>query len=115
MARQTLADTAEDGSYLPVNRYFKVESPQPRPDLECLVGVESAGTSEMYKVRCDEAWRITVKLDKKKMNEMASSNYISGQDSIRRQVKFGIKGSGIKYEAKHQWKNWTDVSNWVCS
>ena len=111
----TLADTAEDGSYLPVNRYFTVESPVPRPALECLVGVDSADTSELYKVRCDEAWRITVKLDKKKMNSMYAEKHISDQDRIRREVRFGIQGSGIKYEAKHQWKNWTDVSNWVCS
>ena len=115
LGRETVAETAEDGSYLPVNRYFTVESDKPRPDLECLVGVDSADTSEMYKVRCDEAWRITVKLDKKKMNSMAAEKYISDQDRIRREVRFGIKGSGIKYEAKHQWKNWTDVSNWVCS
>lgn len=40
----------EDGAYLPVNRFFTVESPVPRPDLECLVGVDSADTSELYKV-----------------------------------------------------------------
>ena len=104
-----------DGKYLPVNRFFTVESPTPRPDLECLIGVDSADTSELYKVRCDQAWNISVKLDKKKANAMFAEKHISDQDRIRRTVRFGIQGSGIKYEAKHQWKNWTDVTNWVCS
>ena len=66
-------------------------------------------------MRCDQAWNISVKLDKKKANSMYAENHISDQDRIRRTVRFGIQGSGIKYEAKHQWKNWTDVTNWVCS
>ena len=30
-------------------------------------------------------------------------------------VRFGIQGSGIKFEAKHQWKRWGEVGNWVCA
>ena len=34
-------------------------------------------------------------------------------------MRFGIRGSGIKFEAKHYWANWTDppseVENWVCA
>ena len=30
-------------------------------------------------------------------------------------LRFGIQGSGIKFEAKHQWKRWGDVGNWVCA
>ena len=29
--------------------------------------------------------------------------------------RFGIQGSGIKYNAYALWANWTDVTNWVCS
>ena len=124
-----------------------------RPDLECLVGVDSADTSELYRVNCNNAWNISVKLDKKKANSMFAENYISDQDRIRRIVRcvtcprilegcsvehnlsllflfswihiiiiiksdilrFGIQGSGIKFEAKHQWKRWGDVGNWVCA
>ena len=29
--------------------------------------------------------------------------------------RFGIKGSGLTYEAKFNWANWTrPVENWVC-
>ena len=29
--------------------------------------------------------------------------------------RFGIQGSGLKFEAKHYWRNWTaPVNNWVC-
>ena len=29
--------------------------------------------------------------------------------------RFGIQGSGIKYEAHHYWANWSQpVTNWVC-
>ena len=86
-----------------------------RPELECLVGVDSADTSEIYKVNCNDAWNISVKLDKKKANTLFADNYISDQDRIRRTVRFGIQGSGIKFEAKHQWKRWGEVNNWVCS
>ena len=58
-----------------------------RPDLECLVGVDSADTSELYKVNCNNAWNISVKLDKKKANIMFAENYISDQDRIRRIVR----------------------------
>ena len=86
-----------------------------RPNLECLVGVDSADTSELYKVNCNNAWNISVKLDKKKANALFAENYISDQDRIRRIVRFGIQGSGIKFEAKHQWKRWGNVDNWVCA
>ena len=29
--------------------------------------------------------------------------------------RFGIQGSGLKYNAYALWANWTDVTNWVCS
>ena len=29
--------------------------------------------------------------------------------------RFGIQGSGLKYNAHALWKNWTNVNNWVCS
>ena len=29
--------------------------------------------------------------------------------------RFGIQGSGVKYNAHALWRNWTDVTNWVCS
>ena len=58
-----------------------------RPDLECLVGVDSADTSELYRVNCNNAWNISVKLDKKKANSMFAENYISDQDRIRRIVR----------------------------
>ena len=83
--------------------------------MECLVGVDSADTSELYKVNCNQAWNISVKLDKKKANALAAENHISDQDRIRRIVRFGIQGSGIKFEAKHQWKSWGPVDNWVCA
>ena len=35
----------------PVNRYFSAESPNLQPDLECLVGMDSADVSELYKVK----------------------------------------------------------------
>ena len=35
----------------PVNRYFSAESASAKPDLECLVGIDSADVSELYKVR----------------------------------------------------------------
>ena len=29
--------------------------------------------------------------------------------------RFGIQGSGLKFEAVHYWANWTaPVTNWVC-
>ena len=43
------------------------------------VGVDSAATSELYKVRCDQAWNISVKLDKKKANALFAEHYISDQ------------------------------------
>ena len=30
-------------------------------------------------------------------------------------ARFGIQGSGVKYNAHALWKNWTNVNNWVCS
>ena len=97
------------------------------------MGVDSADTSELYRVNCNNAWNISVKLDKKKANIMFAENYISDQDRIRRIVRcvssiiiflfswihiiirFGIQGSGIKFEAKHQWERWGEVGNWVCA
>ena len=34
----------------PVNRYFSAEGPHLQPDLKCLVGMDSASVSELYKV-----------------------------------------------------------------
>ena len=52
------------------------------------MGVDSADTSELYKVNCNQAWNITVKLDKKKANSLFAENYISDQDRIRRLVRY---------------------------
>ena len=30
-------------------------------------------------------------------------------------TRFGVEGSGVKYNAHSLWKNWTGVDNWVCS
>ena len=35
---------------MPSFRYFTAERPSPAPDLECLVGMDSAVASELYKV-----------------------------------------------------------------
>ena len=68
---------------------FTVENPTPRPDLECLVGVDSAATYELYMVKCTEAWNISVKIDQKKANSIFAGNHISDQDRIRRIIRWG--------------------------
>ena len=78
---------ANGEGYEPKNRFFSVESPVERPDLECMVGVDSMATSELYRVKCTEAWNISVKIDQKKANEMHASHYISDQDRIRRTIR----------------------------
>merc|ERR1712215_387162 len=95
------------GQVLPVNRYFSAEAELPQPDLECLVGVHSASTSELYRVRCTQAWNISVQYDRKTANSFASANYISEHDRRLRTIKFGIQGSGLKYNAWSYWSNWT--------
>jgi hypothetical protein len=79
---------------------------------------------EVYKVNCNEAWRISVELDQPKANELMSANYISDQDRIRKIIRylhleaklllkrgpiarFGMQGSGVTYEGKFNWKNYT--------
>ena len=116
---------------MPVNRYFTAENPEPQPDLECVVGVHSAAASEMYRVKCTDAWNISVKYDRKKANSLAADRHISEHDRRLRTIRlaaasflttlatilcrFGIQGSGIKYNAHAYWKNWTGpISNWVC-
>jgi len=99
----------------PVNRYFSAENPEKQPDLECLVGMDSADISELYKVKCTEAWNISIKYERATASEFASKNYISEHDRRLRTLKFGIQGSGIKYNSYALWKNWTNVDNWVCS
>jgi len=111
----TLSEAEVDTGYEPINRFFTAESPVARPDLECVVGVDSMAISELYRVKCTDAWNISVKIDQKKANMWFAGNHISDQDRIRRTVRFGIQGSGIKFEAKHYWANWTrPVNNWVC-
>ena len=66
---------------------FTVESQQPRPDLECAVGVDSYPTYELYMVKCTEAWNISVKIDQKKANAIFAGNHISDQDRIRRIIR----------------------------
>jgi len=103
------------GQVQPVNRYFSAASDDPQPDLECLVGVDSASTSEMYKVKCTDAWNISVKYDRKKANSLAAGRLISEHDRRLRTIRFGIQGSGIKYNAHAYWQNWTGpINNWVC-
>ena len=43
----------------PVNRYFSAESPKLQPDLECLVGMDSADVSELYKVKWKNGFKQT--------------------------------------------------------
>jgi len=126
--------------YQPVNKYFTAASPEPRPDLECLVrkksarclrmifptegglksfspqvGLKSMVMDALYKVNCNDAWNISIELDQAKANELSSAGYWSDQDRIRKTIRFGIKGSGLTYEAKFNWANWTQpVKNWVC-
>ena len=64
-----------------------MENPEQQPDLECVVGVDSMATSELYRVKCTEAWNISVKIDQKKANEMHAAHYISDQDRIRRTIR----------------------------
>jgi len=99
----------------PVNRFFTAENTKAQPDLECLVGLDSATVSEVYKVRCDQAWNISIQYNRKTANSFHGANYISEHDRRLRTIKFGIQGSGIKYNAHVYWKNWTAVTNWVCS
>lgn len=100
--------------YIPENRYFTAEATSLRPDLECQVGLKSMMVEEVFKVKCSDAWKITVNLDKKKAYEMKTEGYISEQDAIRRTYRFGIKGSGIKFESKPLWEKYENVDNWVC-
>lgn len=100
----------------PVNRFFSAARSGPAPELECLVGMDSAVVSELYKVKCSEAWNISIKYDRATANSLAGDGYISEHDRRLRTLKFGIQGSGIKYNAHSLWRNWTgEVTNWVCS
>ena len=58
-----------------------------RADMECIVGMDSMSTSELYKVKCTESWAISVKYDQKKANELFAAKYISDQDRIRRTLR----------------------------
>ena len=57
----------------PVNRYFSAESPNLQPDLECLVGMDSADVSELYKVKLVQTLMDNVN-DKDRFNEFAHKN-----------------------------------------
>ena len=87
LVRLCAASRASGEVYQPKNRYFSVESPEPRPDLECVVGVDSMATSELYRVKCTEAWNISVQYDQKKANDLYAKKYISNQDRIRRTIR----------------------------
>ena len=78
---------AQKTGYQPVNRFFTAESPVARPDLECVVGVDSMAVSELYRVKCTDAWNISVQIDQKKANAMYADNHISDQDRIRRTIR----------------------------
>ena len=71
----------------PVNRYFTAGNPEPQPDLECMVGVHSAAKSEMYRVKCTDAWNISVKYDRKKANSLAADRHIAEHDRRLRTIK----------------------------
>ena len=75
----------------PVNRYFSAASDDPQPDLECVVGVESAATSELYKVKCTDAWNISVKYDRKKANSLAADKHISEHDRRLRTIRYSAQ------------------------
>jgi len=110
-----LASAEVETAFEPVNRFFTAESPEQQPELECLVGIHSSAASEMYRVRCTEAWNISVQYDRKKANSLASAKWISEHDRRLRTFKFGIEGSGLKYNSHAYWKNWTaPIANWVC-
>ena len=83
----SLAVAQQGNAFEPVNRLFTAESPVPRPDLECVVGVDSMAVSELYRVKCTEAWNISVQIDQKKANLWFADNHISDQDRIRRTVR----------------------------
>jgi len=109
------AQAQASDQYQPVNKYYTAASSVPRPDLECLVGLKSMVMDEIYKVACNDAWNISIELDQAKANELSSAGYWSDQDRIRKTIRFGIKGSGLTYEGKFNWANWTrPVENWVC-
>ena len=80
--------SAED--FEPVNRYFTAKNPEPQPDLECLVGIHSAAASEMYRVKCTDAWNISVKYDRKKANSLAADRHISEHDRRLRIIKYVV-------------------------
>ena len=87
-------------------RFFSAERSSPAPDLECLVGMDSADVSELYKViltsdvdtdpywlpgqvKCTEAWNISIKYDRATANSLASDGYISEHDRRLRTLKWG--------------------------
>ena len=94
----------------PVNRFFTAENTKAQPDLECLVGLDSATVSEVYKVlrtcchkvsiiywesgltffyevRCDQAWNISIQYNRKTANSFHGANYISEHDRRLRTIK----------------------------
>ena len=107
--------TAHQGkAYEPVNRFFTAESPIPRPDLECVVGVDSMAVSELYRVKCTEAWNISVKIDQKKANQWYAENHISDQDRIRRIIRYLSTDDDkifIKEISSQVWNSgqWTEI------
>ena len=75
------------GQQEPVNRFFTAASSELQPELECLVGINSASISEIYKVKCTEAWNISVKYDRKTANSFAADKYISEHDRRLRTIR----------------------------
>jgi len=61
--------------YLPVNRHFTAASPDPQPDLECQIGVNSMAVTELYKVRCVDAWNLSVIIDQKTSNALYAGKF----------------------------------------
>ena len=82
-----LSSAEMETPFQPVNRFFTAESPDQQPELECLVGIHSAAASEMYRVRCTEAWNISVQYDRKQANSLASAKWISEHDRRLRTFK----------------------------
>ena len=55
-----LAGAALGQTIEPVNRFFTAENTEAQPDLECLVGLDSATVSEVYKVLSNSSHTVSI-------------------------------------------------------
>ena len=113
----TTAASRHPATYLPVNRPFTAALKDDhdqlinQPDMECQVipstlspgqvGVNSMAVTELYKVKCNDAWNISVLIDQKTSNAIYAGKHISDQDRIRRTIRHAsfalifMAGSGL--------------------